>query len=294
MKRIICIISLFSILISGESIAQKVEEHESFQVKISGKGEPMFFIPGILCSGEVWSEPVKHYEKNYTCYAFTLAGFSGVKPIKSDKTMLKIQQDLMAYIKSHSNSNAILVGHSMGGFYGLLIASSQPALLKKLIVVDALPFLMAAQDSTRTEEQINGMLKGSEKMYENIEESVLRNQQMNILRTMITDEKYINIACEWSMKSDRYTMGKTFTEMMGTDLRDDIKNIKTQTLVMAAWDKPIPAYPQFTKEGSLAVYVNQYKNLNGVVIKQTEGAKHFIMYDQPTWFIKTLDEFLSK
>jgi N-formylmaleamate deformylase len=283
-----------SLLYINSSNAQKIEKYESFNVKISGKGAPIFFIPGILCSADVWEESIKHYEKNYTCYAFTLAGFAEASPLKQGtEIMPKIKSDLIAYIKSHSNNNAILVGHSMGGFYGLMIASSEPSLLKKLVVVDALPFLMAAQDSTRTEEQIKGMLVGAENTYLNTEESVLKNQQLAILRTMITNETQIEKACTWSMRSDRYTMGKSFAEMMGTDLRDDVKNINTNTLVMVAWDKPIAAFPDYTKEASYKVYAQQYKNLKGVQLKQTDGAKHFIMYDQPEWFIKTLDDFIN-
>lgn len=293
MKKLNVLIALLLFVVFTNNVnAQKIENHESFTVKISGKGEPIFFIPGILCSGEVWNETVKHYEKSNTCYVFTLAGFAGVKALQTDKIMPAIQADLIAYIKQHSKNNAILVGHSMGGFYGLLIASSEPTLLKKLVVVDALPFLMAAQDSTRTETQIQAMLIGSEKAYLHTDEATLRAQQINILRTMITNEAQVQKACEWSMSSDRHTMGKTFAEMMGKDLRQQIRFIKTKTLVMVAWDKPIAAFPDYTKEASYNVYATQYKNLKGVILKQTDGAKHFIMYDQPEWFIKTLDEFI--
>jgi N-formylmaleamate deformylase len=294
MKKINFLIAFAVVIISGQtSYSQSVEKFESFNVKVSGHGDPIFFIPGILCSGDVWNETVKYYEKKYTCYVFTLAGFAGATPLKSDKLMPKIKDDLIGYIKMHSKSNAILVGHSMGGFYGLLIASSEPTLLKHLVVVDALPFLMGAQDSTRTEEQVQLMVKGSEKAYENIDEKTLRTQQLSILSTMITDKAKIEKACDWSMASDRLTMGKSFAEMMGTDLREKIKSIKTKTLVMVAWDKPIPAYPLYTKEASLNVFASQYKNLNGVELKQTEGSKHFIMYDQPEWFISTLNEFMK-
>lgn len=294
MKKINFWITLAIVIISGHtSYSQRVENLESFTVKVSGHGDPIFFVPGIVCSGDVWNETVKYYEKNYTCYVFTLAGFAGATPLKSDKIMEKIKGDLIDYIKANSKNNATLVGHSMGGFYGLLIASVEPTLLKRLVVVDALPFLMGAQDSTRTEEQIQTMVKGSEKAYENIDEKTMRTQQLSILGTMITDKAKIEKACEWSMASDRYTMGKTFAEMMGTDLRDKVKYIKTKTLVMVAWDKPIPAFPQYTKEASLNVYASQYKKLNGVVLKQTDGAKHFIMYDQPEWFVNTLNEFMK-
>ncbi len=294
MKKIKLLLGIILLIVlTSNSFAQKIEKHPSFSVRISGKGSPIFFIPGILCSAEVWDATIKHYETNYTCYAFTLAGFAEAAPIKEKDIMLTIKADLIAYIKSHAKNDAILVGHSMGGFYGLMIASSEPSLLKKLVVVDAMPFLMAAQDSSRTEEQIKGMLIGAENSYLKTDEKVLRTQQMNILRTMITNEAQIEKACTWSMSSDRYTMGKTFAEMMGTDLRDELKNIKTNTMVMVAWDKPIAAFPDYTKEASYNVFALQYKNLKGVQLKQTDGAKHFIMYDQPEWFIKTLDGFFK-
>jgi hypothetical protein len=53
----------------------------TFEVVKSGQGsKSMIFIPGFSCSGEVWNETKTKFEKDYTCYTLTMAGFAGVKP----------------------------------------------------------------------------------------------------------------------------------------------------------------------------------------------------------------------
>jgi pimeloyl-ACP methyl ester carboxylesterase len=76
------ILSLAVAFISITSIAQ----NKAFDVKVSGKGQPIILIPGYSCSGEVWKETVAHLKNRYELHVLTLAGFAGTTPI-SDELM---------------------------------------------------------------------------------------------------------------------------------------------------------------------------------------------------------------
>jgi hypothetical protein len=39
-------------------------------------------------------------------------------------------------------------------------------------------------------------------------------------------------------------------------------------------------------------YENQYSNLSNKTIVMATNSKHFLMFDQPEWFYKTVNEFL--
>jgi len=54
---------------------------KSFQVEITGKGDPVLLFPGFTCPGEVWKETVDQLSKTHECHIFTFAGFGGVAPI---------------------------------------------------------------------------------------------------------------------------------------------------------------------------------------------------------------------
>jgi hypothetical protein len=52
-----------------------------FEVIKKGKGkQAIIFLPGFASSGDVWNETKSNFEKDFTCYTFTMAGFAGVKP----------------------------------------------------------------------------------------------------------------------------------------------------------------------------------------------------------------------
>ena len=117
-------------------------EKYSFNVEIRGKGKPIILIPGLATSGKVWKQITDSLEKNYECHILTLAGFAGQKSISPEKGYYPIiQKEIISYIKNELNEKPILIGHSFSGFLSLSIASSQPNLLQKLIIVDALSFL---------------------------------------------------------------------------------------------------------------------------------------------------------
>src|SRR6266542_2825471 len=116
----------------------------AFEVKVSGHGPAMILIPGMSSSGEVWNATVQQLASRYQCHVLTLAGFAGVRPI--DGPLLPhVEEELVRYIDRHHLGKPIVVGHSLGGFLALRLASDHPARVGKLVIVDALPALGAVQ-----------------------------------------------------------------------------------------------------------------------------------------------------
>ena len=59
---------LLQVLIISFSFLQlaanaQTTNNAAFQVKVTGKGKPMLFIPGATCSGDEWQETVGHFSK---------------------------------------------------------------------------------------------------------------------------------------------------------------------------------------------------------------------------------------
>lgn len=74
----VIVLSLF-IALCGNAFGQT--KTKFFEVTKSGQGnKSIIFIPGFSCSGEVWNETKTKFEKEYSCYTLTMAGFAGVKP----------------------------------------------------------------------------------------------------------------------------------------------------------------------------------------------------------------------
>ena len=112
-----------------------------------------------------------------------------------------------------------------------------------------------------------------------------------MLKMMITDPGKIDTSVVWSLSSDPNTVAQAMYEMFLTDLRIEIKNIQTPVLVLGAW---ISGQSHgATRESSLAAYQKQYDQVENCEIWMTDTGKHFIMWDDPDGYFKTIDAFLS-
>ncbi len=291
MKRTISLIALF---IFSCSFLQAQKSTAAFEVSISGQGDPLFLIPGAGCSGAVWDATVAHYAKDYTCHVFTLAGYAGVPALAETPYLPQIKTDLAAYIQEHGQDKAILMGHSIGGYLSLWLGSEYPDLFQKIIVVDGLPFLAAAQNPYATEEQVKQYMEPTLDAYKTQDSTAFVQQQLGVLQSMIQSEDHIATALKWSLASDKKMLSYSVFEMMGQDLREEIKNITAPTLVLGAYDGPYDWAPQFTKEIATQTYQQQYAKHSNCTVLIPDHTRHFVMFDNPDWYFEQLDIFLSK
>jgi pimeloyl-ACP methyl ester carboxylesterase len=275
--------SLIFILLFSLTSAQKKYD---FDVKIVGKGTPIIMIPGFSSSGDVWKETVEHLKNNYECHILTLPGFAGVKPIDGD-FLPKMRDEIIAYTKDRKLKNPIIMGHSLGGFLSASIASSEPQLFKKVIIVDGVPFYPAMQNPNITVEQAKSFInkENSIKQFTSMTDEQLKAFSESGAKALVTDPEKVKLVASWQMKSDRTTLGTAFYEMMTTDIRSDLSKIESPVLVLGSKYESL--------EQSQKILSNLYKNVKNLTL-QIADAKHFIMYDNPQWFYDNLDKFLKK
>lgn len=258
----------------------------SFQVKVTGHGQPMILIPGLASSGETWDSTVARYQDHYECHVLTLAGFAGVPRIPAPM-LDKVREDIAAYIRDKQLDKPVIVGHSLGGFLALGVASRYPDLPGKLIIVDAYPSLASIYRPEITLEQARTEA-GTFRKYMtgpgNQESSAAQ------IRMMVTPDADYERIMKWSRASDSSAVADAMVEMYVTDLRESVASIRSPALVLMTWI----AYKQYTDrktfEGNVA---REYAKMKGADIRITDTSRHFIMYDDPQWFFAQLDSFLG-
>ncbi|MFI5134977.1 MAG: alpha/beta fold hydrolase [Chitinophagales bacterium] len=251
----------------------------------------MILIPGMGCSGDVWKSTVIHFENQYECHVLTLAGFAGVPPVESDWFLDQVKNDLIEYIKENHLQKPVIVGHALGGFLALWIASTEPDLIGKIVVVDALPFLPAAFYANATPQTTapfaNSLRK---KLLLQTDEQFKANQKANF-RMWITDTTTADAAAsEWGMKSDKATVAQATCEMQSIDLRDEIAKVNSSVLVFATW---IAYQPAETHEGIKETFDAQYAQLKNYHLVVSDNARDFVMLDDPKGFLDEMDAFLN-
>nr|WP_299342587.1 alpha/beta hydrolase [Allomuricauda sp.] len=258
-------------------------QNEPFRVLVRGKGEPVLLFPGFSCTGDVWSSVVSELSQNYECHVFTFAGFGDVPAIETP-WLPKIKEGVKQYIEDHNLSKSTLIGHSLGGTLGLWLASEKGAEFNQLIIVDALPSIGALMIPNFKSEDIvydnpynQNILAMSDEDFGKMVEGMASAMSMNT-------EAQKQIA-NWMKMTDRKTYVYGYSDLLKLDLREDVASITVPVRVLAA-AKP------YGKEMARKTYEEQYRNMGSYDLRIAENAAHFIMYDDPKWFMNQVSELL--
>ena len=117
------------------------------------------------------------------------------------------------------------------------------------------------------------------------------SEEKNLIN-LISDKANIDTVLNWVLLSNRNALAEATYEMVSTDLRDSIKNIKCKTLIIGTWKGKEQL--GFTKESAEKIFSEQYKNLRNKELTISDNSKHFIMLDKPEWLNKQIIGFISE
>src|ERR1700712_1707631 len=108
---------------------------DHISVVTMGKGSPVILIPGLSSPRAVWDGVAADLAKTHRVVLVQVNGFGGddaganLKPGVLDGVVA----DLDAYIARNKLTNAAVIGHSMGGLIGMMLAKAHPGDVGKLM-----------------------------------------------------------------------------------------------------------------------------------------------------------------
>lgn len=269
-------------------LAADTTNKASFTVQVTGHGPPMILIPGLSSSGAVWNDTVAHFKNHYECHVLTLAGFAG-QPRIAAPFLETVRNDLAAYIRAHKMNHPVIVGHSLGGFMALWLASHDSDLAGPLVIVDSLPFFPAGMYPTATVktakpygEQMRAQMSAGGPAF-------LQGAKAAI-DMMVTKPQDRELVLSWSKTTDPIAAGNAIYDLYTHDLRGDISKITSPTLVLGTWI----AYKDYISHDEMqSRFRLQYAKLKGCKIIMSD-TRHFIMLDDPQWFFRQMDGFFAR
>lgn len=274
-------ILLFGVLFTSVQLFHAQEF--PFKVEVVGNGDPILFFPGFICTGEVWEDAVRELSNTYECHVFTFAGFGDVPAIETP-WLPKIKEGVLRYISKEQLANPSLIGHSLGGVLALWMATESDS-YKKLIIVDALPSTGALMiPNFKSESMVYESPYNQQLLEMNSTDFDTMANQMAKGMTLNT-EKQSRIK-EWMLQADRETYVYGYTDFLKLDLRATISKINVPVTVLAA------TYP-YGYEAAKSTYESQFAKLKDYEIIYAQRAAHFIMYDQPDWFMEHVKSTLQ-
>lgn len=286
---IISCVILACILLGPAPIASGAEPAASFHVEVHGAGLPILLIPGLSCSGDVWDETVAALAGNYEVHVLSLAGFAGRAAIAAP-FLPRVRDDIVAYIQAQQLHRPAIVGHSLGGFLAFWLAASEPTLVGPIVAVDGVPFLPALMDASTTVDSVRTMAEGTKTMMASLSPEQFARQTRMSIATMVTAPEDPERLARQGGESDPTTVAQAMFELMTTDLRDDVANIESPVLLLAAG---AAALTPEARAGLRRSYEAQVAPIPDHRVLVADDARHFIMLDAPDFFHATLIEFLT-
>lgn len=263
-------------------------------VRSVGAGSDVILIPGLASSPRVWAEMLKAIP-GHRYHMIQVSGFAGqpfsVNSASGDGLVAApVAEEIARYIAEQGLQKPAVIGHSLGGTIGMMLAARHPQAISSLMVVDMLPFLGALFGPPGT--TASSIQPTADFILANMRKADPAARQQTAqaaLNGMIDTVAMRAGAIEDSVKSDADVNARAYHELIVTDLTPELAKIVVPVTVLYVLPKGIP----FTETQMDAYYQAAYAPLKGVMLKRIPASAHFIMWDQPEQFQNEVKNFLK-
>ena len=201
-----------------------------------------------------------------------------------------VAEEIARYIREQGLNKPAVIGHSMGGTIGMMLAARHPDLVGRLMVVDMIPFMGAMFGPPGTTAQ--SVVPVADQVF-TAQSTAPRDQYLTQARAAVTGMIRTEAARPGPLadveNSDQQVSASAFRELIVTDLRPELGKITAPVEVLYVKFND----PRMTDAITDAIYQMSFAALPGAKLKRIDDSAHFIMLDQPAAFYGDLDAFLS-
>lgn len=268
-----------------------------FHVRIDGPEQPqgdVILIPGLSSSPHVWDLLTEELKGRYRVHRIHVQGFAGA-PAEDNATgpvSAPVAEDLARYIREKGLQKPAVIGHSMGGTIGMMLAARHPDAVGKLMVVDMVPFMGAMFAQPGADPTAESVTPVADMIHQGMANSPREQYQQQAdaqITAMINTESLRAGPLEDSRTSDQKVSANAFRELIVTDLRPELGRITAPTTVLYVKFND----PRMTPEITDGIYQASFASLPGATLKRIDDSAHFIMLDQPDVFAAEVNAFLE-
>jgi len=257
----------------------------------AGKAPDVILIPGLASSREVYAAEAKLLVPKYRLHLIQIAGFAGqpAGPNASGPILGPVVEELHNYIVVSHLEHSPVIGHSMGGLLALMLADKYPADVRKMVIVDTLPFYGMVFDPNGTVESLSAQGKVIHDQLIAMPADQYAAMIPISMSALVKNADGQKLVTAMTVASDRAVFANSMLEDLQTDLRPELAKIKTPALLLYPWDASVSPDPT----GIDAVYLLAYKPMPNMKLVRIDDSRHFIMYDQPAKMDAAIEEFLK-
>ena len=260
-------------------------------VETQGNGPDVVLIHGLAGHRDVWAEVADSLDETYQLHLVQVKGFGGA-PAEANATApvaSPVAEEIARYLRETELDSAAVIGHSLGGSIGMMLAARHPELVGKLMLVDAPPFIGAALAPPGSGEEAVAAMANQ------FRDSILAAPAAGgllerMVATMVRDEDDRQKLVEYARASDRATVANAFHEAIVTDLRPELPRIKAALTALYV----VPTgQPMSVEEFDRAMRA-MFSNAPQVRLVRIDSSNHYLHLDQPGRFVSEVRSFMTR
>jgi pimeloyl-ACP methyl ester carboxylesterase len=290
-------VAAIALMLAAAALTARAQAPTRFTVAMEGAttGPAVLLLPGLSSSQSVFDAEAKLLAPTYRLYRVQVAGFSGAaargnaNASDANPMLPALVTELHQYITAQKIHPAV-IGHSLGGLLGLMLADAHPEDVQKLLIVDSLPFYALVFKSDATVDEIRPQAKAMRDGIVAAPPAAYEAQATQTSAYLSLTPSAQRLIAASSLSSDRNVMAEAMYEDLLTDLRPRLASIKTPATLLYPYDAKV-AGPDSSKVDAL--YTGAYATMPNVKIHRIDDSRHFIMYDQPEAFDTQVQAFLK-
>lgn len=270
----------------------QASDPSSFKVEVKGQGQSILLIPGLMSDASVYETLASDLSKHYEVHLISIKGFAST-PASANFSLANFIQDVVSYIDNNELQRPHIIGHSMGGLSGFMLASYHQDKIGKLVSIDGLPFI--GPIFTRTNATTVAMMKpqaqGIKAMFANMTNQQLATQTQQGVFIQATSLKDQAKVVDMAKQSNPVTVGDAMFDVMTTDMREPLTMSDTHILMLGASGG---FSQQAQHQQAKALYTGQFENVKNAEVVMNTKVRHFMFFDDANWVSEQINQFLEK
>lgn len=282
---------LLALGVIAPATAQPVFTSDRIGITVRGEGPDVVLIPGLSSSPEVWDSTIAALP-GYRYHLVHVSGFAG-RPAGANAegpVLAPVAEEIARYIREARLNRPAIVGHSMGGSWGMMVAARHPGIVSRLMVVDMMPFLGAMfAGPTATAESLRPIAEQVRTGIANAQEPQRTQQQTATIASMVQTESLRPLAVRHGLDSDDKVSAQGMYDLITTNLMPELNRITVPVTVL--W--VLPQGAPISQEQMAEYYRASYAAIPHARVAHVPNSYHFIMWDAPDAFRQELRTFLT-
>jgi pimeloyl-ACP methyl ester carboxylesterase len=270
----------------------RTQDQGSFVVEVRGSGKPIILIPGLMSDASVYDGLAKRLEGAYELHILAVKGFA-TTPQDGVFSLEDFVNDIASYIEFKQLDKPHIIGHSMGGLSAFVLAHEHEASIGKVISIDGLPFIgpIFTRSNATSVEMLSAQASNFKTMFANMSAAQLAAQAQQgvfIQASALEDQARI---IDMARNSDPKTVANAMYDVMQTDMRLALTEVKTEMLMLGASG----AFTDATQHEQVAsLYKAQFAKIPSAKVVMNTDVRHFMMFDDLSWLTKQITSFLGE